>query len=123
MTTDPAPTPPPDPVQRRTITPEERALRAAAARLRRQARAAVATAPAAPPPAAAAQPPAAAPQPPAAAAAPPTPGQVVRAAGIRRPAKSTAVYVSSGRKRQVLIPARKRIITHTISTPTSSRPQ
>lgn len=111
MTTDPAPTPPPDPVQRRTLTPEERALRAAAARLRRQARAAVATAPAAAPP-------------PAAAAAPqPTPGQVVRAAGIRRPAKSTAVYVSSGRKRQVLIPARKRIVTHTISTPTSSRPQ
>lgn len=104
---NPDPTPPPAPVQRRTLTPEERAQRAEAARLRRSARAA-APVPAAPVPAAAPQ---------------PTPGQVVRAAGIRRPAKSTAVYVSSGRKRQVLIPARKRIVTHTISTPTSSRPQ
>ena len=107
MTTDPTQPTAPSPGKRRTLTPEERAQRAEKARLKRESR--VAGTPPAPAPVAAAPAPAAAP--------------VAHATGVRRPAKTTPVYVSSGRKRQVLIPARKRIVTHTISTPTSSRPQ
>ena len=117
--TDPAPSPSvptpaaPSPGKRRTLTPEERAQRAEAARLKREARvenaAPVVAPPVTPPPAAPAPVPVVAP--------------VVHSAGVRRLARVTPVYVSSGRKRQVLIPARKRIITHTISTPTSSRPK
>lgn len=107
MTTDPVPTPAaPSPGKRRVLTPEERAQRAEAARLKREARVEnAAPVPSVAPPTA------------------PAPAPVVHSSGIRRPARVTPVYVSSGRKRQVLIPARKRIITHTISTPTSSRPK
>ena len=112
MTTDPAQPSAPSPGKRRTLTPEERAQRAEKARLKRESR--VAGTPSEAPA------PTPAPVPVAAAGAP---APVAHATGVRRPARVTPVYVSSGRKRQMLIPARKRIVTHTISTPTSSRPQ
>ena len=108
MTTDPTQPTAPSPGKRRTLTPEERSQRAEKARLKRESR--VAGTPSEAPA-------------PAPVAAAPAPAPVAHATGVRRTAKTTPVYVSSGRKRQVLIPARKRIITHTISTPTSSRPQ